>query len=129
MEHLTKASFKEKVFDFETKKEWSYQGELPAIVDFYAEWCGPCKMLGPILDKLAEEYTGRIVIYKVDTDKEGELAATFGIMSVPSLLFIPLKGQPQMAVGVLSKEAFHKAIDQVLLQPPATDSTATAKEQ
>ncbi len=129
MEQLTKASFKEKIFDFETKKEWAYQGKLPAIVDFYAEWCGPCKMIGPILEKLAEEFAGRVEIYKVNTDKEAELAAAFGIMSVPSLLFIPTSGQPQMARGALSREDFHKAIGQVLLQVPAATATSTSEKK
>jgi thioredoxin 1 len=114
MEKLDKKAFTEKVFDFEKEKEWKYLGELPAIVDFYADWCGPCKMVTPILEKLSVEYAGKVAIYKVDTDKEQELAGSFGIQSIPSLLFIPLKGEPQMARGALSREAFDKAIADIL---------------
>jgi thioredoxin 1 len=114
MEKLDKKAFTEKIFDYEKKKEWEYQGQLPAIVDFYADWCGPCKMVHPILEKLAVDYAGKITIYKVDTDKERELAGAFGIMSIPSLLFIPQKGEPQMARGALSREAFVKMIRDVL---------------
>lgn len=114
MEKLDKKAFIEKIFDFESKKEWEFKGALPAIVDFYADWCGPCKMVSPILEKLAAEHEGKINIYKVDTDKEQELAAAFGIMSIPSLLFIPRKGEPQMARGALAREAFDKIIADVL---------------
>jgi thioredoxin len=114
MEKLDKKAFTEKIFDFEKEKEWKYLGELPAIVDFYADWCGPCKMVTPILEKLSAEYAGKVAIYKVDTDKEQELAGAFGIQSIPSLLFIPLKGEPQMARGALSREAFEKAITEIL---------------
>lgn len=114
MEKLDKKAFIEKVFDFEKEKEWKYLGTQPAIVDFYADWCGPCKMVTPILEKLSAEYAGKVAIYKVDTDKEQELAGSFGIQSIPSLLFIPLKGEPQMARGALSREAFDKAIAEIL---------------
>jgi thioredoxin 1 len=114
MEKLDKKAFTEKIFDFENKKEWEFQGKLPAIVDFYADWCGPCKMVTPILEKLAAEYEGKINIYKVDTDKEQELAGAFGIMTIPSLFFIPSKGEPQMARGALTREAFTKIITDVL---------------
>jgi thioredoxin len=114
MEKLDKKAFAEKIFDFEKEKEWKYVGELPAIIDFYADWCGPCKMVTPILEKLSEEYAGKVNIYKVDTDKEQELAGAFGIQSIPSLLFIPQKGEPQMARGALSREAFDKAITEIL---------------
>lgn len=115
--HLTKAEFLEKVYNFEKNpKEWKYEGDKPAIVDFYADWCGPCKMVAPILDQLAKEYDGQIVIYKVDTDKEQELAAAFGIRSIPSILFIPMKGEPQMAQGALPKASFKETIDGFLLK-------------
>ncbi len=115
MEFLTKESFKEKVFNYEDNKEWKFEGELPVIIDFYADWCGPCKMVAPVLEELADEYEGKLNIYKVDTEKEQELAAAFGIRSIPSLLFAPLEGKPQMAMGALPKESFKKAIKEVLL--------------
>jgi thioredoxin 1 len=123
MEKLTTQSFKEKIFDYEKEKSWAYRGELPAIVDFYAEWCGPCRQLGPVLEKVAAEYEKKVVIYKVDTEKEPDLAAAFGIQSIPSLLFIPRQGQPQMAVGGMTREGFAKAIEQVLLNPPPATVT------
>ncbi|MBN1633438.1 MAG: thioredoxin [Ignavibacteria bacterium] len=116
MEYLTAQTFKEKVFNYETNKEWKYEGEVPCIIDFYADWCGPCKMIAPVLEELAEEYDGKIMIYKVDTEKEQELASVFGIRSIPSLLFVPKDGQPQMAVGALTKEGFVQAINEVLLK-------------
>lgn len=116
MEYLTAQTFKEKVFNYEANKEWKYEGEVPCIVDFYADWCGPCKMIAPTLEELAEEYEGKIMIYKVDTEKEQELASAFGIRSIPSLLFVPKDGQPQMAVGALTKEGFIQAINDVLLK-------------
>lgn len=115
MEKLTKDTFLKKVFDYENNKEWKYQGELPAIIDFYADWCGPCKAVAPVLESLSKEYEGKIQIYKVDTDAEQELAAVFGIRSIPSLLFIPKEGKPQMAMGAMPKEAFVEAINTVLL--------------
>jgi len=114
VEHLTKETFLTKVFDYENKKEWEYQGELPAIIDFWAPWCGPCKMVGPILEALDKEYEGKIQVYKVNTDEEQELAGAFGIQSIPSLLFVPKEGQPQMAVGALPKSTFQSAIKDVL---------------
>lgn len=114
MEHLTKETFKEKVFNFETNKEWKFEGEKPCVIDFYADWCAPCKMVSPILEELATEYEGKLNIYKVDTEKEQELAAMFGIQSIPSLLFVPVEGQPQMAMGALPKDTFKKAFNDVL---------------
>ncbi|HPW27092.1 MAG TPA: thioredoxin domain-containing protein, partial [Tenuifilaceae bacterium] len=99
IEHLTAETFKQKVFDYEKNTEWKYEGNRPAIVDFYADWCGPCKMVAPILEELSKEYDGKLNIYKVDTEAEQELAGVFGIRSIPSLLFIPLNDQPQMAMG------------------------------
>ena len=114
MEKLDKKAFTEKIFDFEKEKEWKYLGARPAIIDFYADWCGPCKMVAPILEKIAAEYGGKLDVYKVDTDKEQELAGAFGIQSIPSLLFIPASGQPQMARGALDRASFDKVIAEVL---------------
>jgi thioredoxin len=114
MEQLTKETFKEKVFDFDTNSEWNYKGDLPAIVDFYADWCGPCKMVAPVLQELSSEYAGKINIYKINTDQEREVAGAFGIQSVPSLLFIPLGDKPQMAAGALPKSVFQEIIRDVL---------------
>jgi len=113
LEHLTKETFKTKVFDFETNNEWKFEGKLPALIDFYADWCGPCKMVAPILEELAQEYNGKIDIYKVDTEEERELAGMFGIQSIPSLLFIPVDGQPAMAKGALPKDSFKKAFSDI----------------
>ena len=113
-ELLTKESFKEKVFNFEEKNEWEYQGDLPAIVDFYADWCGPCKMVAPILEEISTEYEGKMHVYKIDTDREQELAAAFGIQSIPSLLFIPVNDPPQMAQGALPRESLLKAMKDIL---------------
>jgi len=115
--HLTKAEFLTKISNFEANPtEWKYLGDKPCIIDFYASWCGPCKMIAPILEDLAKEYDGQIYIYKVDTDAEKELAAAFGISSIPSLLFCPIGEAPQMAQGAMPKEAFVKAIREVLLK-------------
>jgi len=114
MESLTKETFLEKVFNYEQNKEWKFEGELPCIIDFYADWCGPCKMVGPVLKELAEEYQGKLNIYKVDTDAQQELAAAFGVQSIPSILFVPLNGKPQMSAGALPKNALKKAISEVL---------------
>jgi thioredoxin len=113
-EHLTKETFKNKVFDYENNSEWKYEGDLPAIIDFYADWCGPCKMVEPVLEELAEEYDGKMHIYKIDTDAEQELAAAFGIQSIPSMLFIPVDDKPQMAMGALPKDTIKKAMKDVL---------------
>jgi len=115
MEHLTKETFNQKVFNYQENKEWKFEGELPCLIDFYADWCGPCKMVAPVLEELAEEYKGKINIYKVDTEAEQELSAAFGIRSIPSLLFCPKDGQPQMAMGALPKDTFRQVIDEVLL--------------
>lgn len=115
--HLTKADFLTKVANYEKNSQtWEYLGDKPAIIDFYADWCGPCKMVAPILEQLAAEYEGQIYIYKVDTEAEQELAADFGIRSIPTLLFIPMNEAPQMAQGALPKDAFKQAIDEVLLK-------------
>lgn len=113
-EHLNKESFKEKVFNFEENSEWKFEGDTPAIIDFYADWCGPCKMVSPILEELEQEYDGKLRVYKIDTDQEQELAAAFGIQSIPSLLFVPTDEKPQMAAGALPKESLQKAVKEVL---------------
>ncbi|MCK5154176.1 MAG: thioredoxin [Spirochaetales bacterium] len=115
MEHLTKETFVEKIFDFENDKEWSFKGELPAIIDFYADWCQPCKMIAPIIEELSTEYEGKVNFFKVDTEAQQELAGAFGIQSIPSLLFIPKDGKPQMAAGALPKESFIDVIEKELL--------------
>nr|WP_214448284.1 thioredoxin [Flavihumibacter rivuli] len=112
---MTTADFKEKVFNYDTEKEWKYAGQLPAIIDFYADWCGPCKMVAPILEELSEEYAGKLLIYKVDTEEEMELSAAFGIQSIPTLLFIPVEGQPMMQPGAFPKNIFKKVIEEHLL--------------
>jgi thioredoxin 1 len=114
MEKLTKETFKSKVFNFEQNKEWKFEGDKPCIVDFYADWCAPCRMVAPVLDELSKEYEGKLNIYKVDTEAEQELSAIFGIRSIPSILFVPMNEQPQMAAGALPKAAFEKAIEEVL---------------
>lgn len=114
LEHLTTETFKSKVFNFETNKEWKFEGEKPCLIDFYADWCGHCKMVAPILEELSVEYKDKVNIYKVNTDQEQELSSIFGIQSIPSLLFIPTEGQPQMALGALPKDSFVKAFKDVL---------------
>lgn len=114
MEHLNLETFKSKVFDFENNKDWKFEGDKPCIIDFYADWCGPCKMVAPVLEELSKEYEGKVNIYKIDTEKERELSAIFGIRSIPSILFVPKDSQPQMAAGALPKTAIEKAIEEVL---------------
>lgn len=114
---LTKADFLEKVANYEKNPEkWEYLGDKPCLIDFYADWCGPCKMVAPILEELAEEYSGDIYIYKVDTEQEQELSMAFNIRSIPSLLFCPIGESPQMAAGALPKSALKEVIDEVLLK-------------
>ncbi len=113
--HLTEKDFREKVFDFETGEEWSYKGELPAIIDFYADWCGPCKAVAPILEELSEEYEGRLLIYKIDTDKEVQLSGMFGIQSIPTLFFIPMEGNIMVQRGALPKNVLKEVIEERLL--------------
>jgi thioredoxin len=114
--NLTAAKFKEDIFDYTQSKEWKYKDEVPAIIDFYADWCGPCKMVAPILEELSEEYGGKLKIYKVNTEVEQELSAVFGIRSIPSILFIPTgDSQPKMQAGALPKKALENAIKTELL--------------
>ena len=102
--------FREKIFDYSSGKEWKYKGDLPAIIDFYADWCGPCKMIAPIIEEISSEYKGKIMVWKVDTDAEPELSAAFNIQSIPSIMFIPMEGKPQMSMGAISKSDFEKNI-------------------
>ena len=129
MENLTTETFKEKVFDYSQNEEWKYNGEKPAIIDFYADWCGPCKTIAPILEELDAEYEG-MEVYKINTEEQQELAAVFGIQSIPSLLFVPTEGQPQMAMGALPKDVFKKAIKEVLgLDDPAVSDAEEVKPE
>lgn len=113
---LTTTKFKEDVFDYTQSQEWDYKGDVPAIIDFYADWCGPCKMVAPVLEELSNEYEGKLNIYKVDTEVEQELASVFGIRSIPSILFIPTGGkQPMMQAGALPKNVLKDVIEKELL--------------
>ncbi len=114
IEHLTVETFKEKVFNYEKNKEWKFEGKIPAVIDFYAEWCQPCKIVAPILEELQDEYKGDLNVYKVNTEEQQELAGVFGVQSIPSILFVPKEGQPQMAQGALPKDTFKKAFADVL---------------
>ncbi len=118
MEHLTLETFKNKVFNFEQSQEWKFEGDKPCVIDFYADWCQPCKMVAPILEELSKEYEGQIDIYKINTEEQQELASIFQIRSIPSILFVPKEGQPQMAVGAMPKNSLVHAIDEVLLGKP-----------
>jgi len=114
METINTDAFKLKVFNFEKNKAWKFEGTRPAIVDFYADWCGPCRALSPILQKLAKDYEGKVDIYKIDTEASPDLAAMFQIRSIPSLLFIPVSGQPTMSAGMLPESALKETIKEVL---------------
>lgn len=114
--HLTAKDFKERIFNYEEGQEWKYQGSLPAIVDFYADWCGPCKAIAPVLEELSTQYEGKLLIYKIDTEKEEELSSLFGIQSIPTLLFIPTEGHPMMQKGALPKNVLEQVIEERLLK-------------
>ena len=116
MEHLTKETFLTKVFNYEQNQEWKFECNLPCLIDFYADWCRPCKQVAPIMAELAEKYKGQIIIYKVNTDQERELAQFFGIRSIPTVFFCPPTGEPQMTQGAMPKETFEKVITYVLLK-------------
>jgi len=113
-EHLTADTFKDKVFNYEENKEWKFEGEKPCVIDFYADWCAPCKIVAPVLEELSEEFNGKLDIYKVNTEEQRELSSIFGIQSIPSILFVPKDGQPQMAMGALPKDSLTKAFKDVL---------------
>jgi thioredoxin 1 len=112
--HLTNEQFKKLIFNYETSKEWKYLGNKPAIIDFYANWCGPCKVMSPRIEEIAKEYAGKIIVYKVDTDKERLLATNLGIQSLPTLVFIPQYGKPQASMGAIPKTDIVKTINEVL---------------
>lgn len=112
---LTNETFKKVVFNYEVNKEWKFEGSRPAIIDFYADWCPPCRQLSPLVEEIAKEYSGKIDVYKVDTDKETTLAQALGITNLPTLLFIPEKGKPQTTMGAIPKESLVKAINEILL--------------
>lgn len=112
---LDNESFKKLVFNYEVNKEWKYEGDIPAIIDFYADWCAPCRQLSPIVEEIARDYAGKIVVYKVDTEKEKALSQSIGITGLPTLLFIPAKGNPQVSMGLLPKASLVKAINEILL--------------
>ena len=117
VKHLTYSEFLKKVWDFEKNPNtFIYKGELPAIIDFYADWCGPCRRVAPIMEKLAEEYDGKLLVYKVNTDQERGLSAAFQVKSIPMVLFIPLEGQPMMQVGALPEEGYRKVVEEQLIK-------------
>ena len=121
--YLTTADFKEKIWDYEANpEEWKYKGDLPCIIDFYADWCKPCKMVAPIMDDLADHYDGKVIIYKVDTDKEKELASVFQVRSIPSILFAPMEGKPAMQPGAMKKEDYMNIIEEYVLKVNKEDS-------
>jgi thioredoxin 1 len=114
--HISAQDFKDKIFNYETEQEWKYKGDKAAIIDFYADWCGPCKSIAPVLEELSVQYKDDLIIYKIDTDKEMELSSLFGIQSIPTLLFIPVNGNPMVQKGALPKNVLQQIIDERLLQ-------------
>ena len=131
VEHLTLEKFKDQIFDYENEKEWKYKGEVPAVIDFYADWCQPCKMIAPIMEKLQEKYDGKLKIWKLDTEDQRELAAMFGIRNIPSVLFIPMEGTPMMQVGALPEHLYVEIIEKELLKEDksAEKQEVEAKEE
>ncbi len=126
---LTTETFKEKVFDYTKNEDWSFEGKKPAVVDYFAEWCGPCKTIAPILEELSEEYEN-VDFYKINTEEQNELAANFGIQSIPALLFVPLKGEPKMVLGTIPKATLEQAINEVLgLDAPEEKTEETNGEE
>lgn len=119
--HLDAQGFKDNIFNYETEQEWKFNGGKAAIIDFYADWCGPCKSIAPILEELSDEYKDRLLIYKIDTDKEMELSSLFGIQSIPTLLFIPLNGNPMIQKGALPKNVLKQIIEERLLQNSSSE--------
>jgi thioredoxin len=115
-QHLDAQGFKDRIFNYEDAENWQFKGKVPAIIDFYADWCGPCKAIAPVLEELSEEYAGKVEIFKIDTDKEMELSALFGIQSIPTLLFIPIEGNPMLQKGALPKNVLQQVIEERLIQ-------------
>ena len=113
---LTKNDFKTKVFDFENTAQWVYKGSMPCVIDFYADWCRPCREIAPVVEELAKKYNGKIIVYKINVDRERELSKTLRIESIPTIFFIPAKGEPVVTRGAISKEYFEKVISQILLK-------------
>ena len=122
---MTTDDFKEKIFNYSKDKEWKYNSDLPSIIDFYADWCGPCKMVAPVMEELSKEYEGKVIFYKVDTEVEAELSGAFGIQSIPTFLFIPTNAQPMMQPGALPKHVFKEVIEKHLL----ADAEAAVDEE
>ena len=118
-EKIDAQRFKNDIFNYELSKEWKFSGDLPAIVDFYADWCGPCKMVSPVLDQLSKDYEGKLRVFKVNTDEEQELSAAFGIQSIPTILFIPKDGQPRVSMGAMPEKEFERVIAELLLPAEA----------
>ncbi|MDB5193665.1 MAG: trxA [Segetibacter sp.] len=116
--HLTKEDFLNNIFDYEKSQDWKFKGNVPAIIDFYADWCGPCKAVAPVLEELSDEYQGQVEIYKIDTEQEAELSEVFGIQSIPTFLFIPVEGPPMLQKGDLPKNVFKQVIEEKLLSNP-----------
>ena len=114
--HLDTQGFKDKIFNYDTEQEWKFKGDKAAVIDFYADWCGPCKSIAPVLEELSDQYKDELVIYKIDTDKETELSSLFGIQSIPTLLFVPLNGNPMVQKGALPKNVLQQIIEERLLQ-------------
>ena len=115
VKHITKKEFIEEIYDFENEKDWKFKGSKPAMIDFWAPWCGPCGMVGPVVDELSNEFNGEVNFYKVNTDDEQDVSMAFGIRSIPSLLFIPVEGKPKMAAGALPKQDLKRIIEKELL--------------
>ena len=117
VKHLTYNEFLKKVWDFEKDPNtFNYKGKLPAVIDFYADWCGPCRRVAPIMERLAEEYDGKLLVYKINTDQERELAAAFQVKSIPMVLFVPMEGQPMMSVGAMQEQEYKKVVEEQLLK-------------
>lgn len=114
--YLTEQDFKEKVFNFDAGKEWKYEGTKPAVIDFYADWCAPCRQLSPLLESVVKEYNGQVILYKIDTEKEKNLTEKLGVQALPTLLYIPVSGKPQVRMGLVPKDSLRQTIDKFLLR-------------